>query len=535
MVGLMRRGISVLLPILMVWFLWPAGALAGEWVFGPFGAGVPYNEGAQHGLAMNGPGEAALIFGFNGVRVSLRPVGGSFEDPEWGGVRVSAEGVEGSTPAVAIDDQGNVVTVWRQNTGPHPRIYAATRHAGGSFGAPVAVSAEGEEATEPTVAVDAAGETTVVWLSNDGTSEVVQAATAALGGTYSSPATLSGDGVNASDPHVTVDQSGDTVVAWTREGDLNVATRQAGRSFPAPYPGGDGEVLGELASSSTPHIVVDEAGEALAVWKAPSGSVRAMRRPAGVPAFGPGETLAVTTGLPSAAMNESGEAVVAWPSGLGVEVTTATPGAAFGAPTPIELLSGFVPAAAQVAIGARGNVAVEWEATTTEKGGWWSRRAGSSRPPGGSFAEPTSLGTGDTPVEGSLAVASDSAGDMIGVWTSSLLDDMESMLYDAGPQLDGISAPTTGVVGQPLSFSIASPPSVWTPLRSVTWNFRRRRHGERTVRQPRLRHAGNLPGRGHRYGRSGHGPDGPGIRRQHRISNRHRNSGFSAGYNWLRL
>jgi hypothetical protein len=448
---------------------WPAGAVAGEWLFG-FGAGVPYSYGAQHGLAMNGSGEAALIFGFNGVRVSLRPSDGYFEDPEWGGVRVSAEGVEGSTPAVAIDDRGDVVAVWQQYTGPHKQIYEATRQAGGSFGAPQPVSPGAKEASAPSVAINARGEATVTWLSNDGTNDVVEAATATLGGTFSSPAGLSGNGGNASDPQVVTNSAGESIVSWERnstEGlQLEAAVCQAGMSFPPPDAYGDGDMLGETAAVGAPHVVLDEAGEGLAVWKSPSGAVRSARLPAHASSFGPTVTLASATGLPSAAMNGSGQAVAGWPSGHGVQVVSAAPGASFGAA--VELPSYFAPAAAQVTIGATGDTAVEWEGMS--EGGSFGRE-GSYRPPTGAFAKPTGLYGGCVPEEGSLVVASDSVGDMVGVWDTSCLNDMESMLYDAGPQLGAISAPTNGVVGQSVAFSIASPPSIWTPLQLVTWNF----------------------------------------------------------------
>jgi hypothetical protein len=418
---------------------------------------------------MNADGEAALIFGFNGIEVSMRPTGGSFEDPEWGGVRVDAEGVEGSSPNVAIDARGDVVAVWGQYTGPHPRLYAATRPAGGSFGAPVAVSPEGEEATEPAVAVDANGEATVVWLSPEGGGRVVQFATAPLSGAYSSPISLSGDAVNASSPQVTVDSRGDTVVFWMRGAYLNVATRYAGGSFPPPYYDGDGEVLGELASSSTPYVAIDEAGETLAAWKTPIDTVRTMRRHAGALAFGPGETLGSTTGLPSAAINEAGEAVAAWPSTHGVQVVTAAadpPYAPFG--TPVELPSTFASNAAHVAISASGAVSVEWE-VSNENG---SSREGSSRPAGGSFVEPTGTFTTQTVTEGTLDVAADAAGDLLGVWnTGPPLRDMNSMLYDSGPQLTDLSTSNNAVVGQTLPFTIGISTSVWRPVKSITWNF----------------------------------------------------------------
>jgi PKD domain len=415
---------------------------------------------------MNPAGEAVLIFGFNGIRASVRPAGGEFERPEWGGVRLSQEGVEGASPDVAIDAPGDIVAVWQQHTGPHPRIYAATKPAGGSFGLPVPVSPEAEEASAPAVGVNRSGETTVVWLANDGTSEVVQAARASLAGGYGSPTNLSGDGADASDPRVVVDPAGDTVVSWTRGGDADVARRLAGGSFPAPYPDGNGEVLGELAPSTSPRVVIDQAGEALAEWKAPTGSVRTMRQPVGAPAFGSGETLASTTGLPSAAINEAGEAVAAWPSSHGIQVATAAPRVPFGAA--VELPSTFTASAAQVAMSASGDASVEWEASDAHG----SSREGSVVTRSGSFARPTGLFTSETVTAGSLVMASDAAGDTIGVWnTGPPLEDMESMAYDNGPTVTGLSLAERGVVGQTLPFSIQPPLSVWRSLNAVTWNF----------------------------------------------------------------
>ncbi len=466
----MRRGITALLPIVMGLALWPAGATAGEWLFGPFSAGVPYSYGAQHGVAMNGSGEAALIFGFNGVRVSSRASGGSFEDPEWGGLRVSAEGVEGSTPAVAINNRGDVVAIWQQYTSAHRQIYEASRPAGGDFGAPRAISPEDEEASAPAVAIDAQGEATVAWLNNDGTNEVVEAATATLGGSFSSPVGLSGDGGNASDPQVVTSSTGASIVSWERMTtaglQLEAAVRPAAMAFPLPDAHGDGDMLGETSALGAPHVVQDEAGEALAVWKSPSEAVWASRLPAGGSLFGPAVTLASATGLPSAAMNEAGQAVAAWPSGHAVQVVSAAPGAPFGAP--VELSSYFAPAAAQVAISATGNTTVEWEGIS--QGGLFGRE-GSYRPSAGAFAKPKGSYTSGIPEESSIVVASDSAGDMIGVWDSSGLHDMQAMLFDAGPQLVGVSAPAGGQVGQPLYFSTPTPSSVWRPLNSITWSF----------------------------------------------------------------
>ena len=461
-----RHGFGVLFAVLIaVMVVWPTDANAGEWLF-DFGAGVPNNWGPEHQVAMNASGETALIFGFNGVRVSLRPAGGYFESPEWGGVLVSAGGIEGTTPDVAIDNRGDVVAVWEQYTDRHS-IYEATKPAGGSFGSPVEVSSGSEEASLPSVAIDDAGEATVAWLGHSGAGAVVRAATAALGHPFSAPVGLSGEAGGVSDPRVTVNGGGDTIVSWELAGSqLEVMVRRAGTSWPANGAHDYGTVLGEVAVSSTPSVTIDSAGEVLVVWTAPGGISYAARAAPHMVLFGPAIALVGVDGSPSVALNEAGEAAMAWPDGRGVLVATAPPAGTFG--TSEQLSSYFAPSATHISIGAAGNVAVEWEAIT-EEGSFG--REGSFRTSTGTFAKRQGLGGGNLPEEGSLVVTSDSAGDMIGVWDTTDLHDMESMLYDAGPQLGGVSVPASGVVGQPLAFSIPSPLSVWRPLNAVTWNF----------------------------------------------------------------
>jgi hypothetical protein len=464
-----RWSCVVLLLAALASAAWPTGAFAGEWLFGPFGAGVPDNYGVDPGLAMDASGEAALIFCFNGVTVSLRPASGTFEDPEWGGVRVSAQGVEGSTPAVAINARGDVVAVWQQNTRAHPQIYEAIKPAHGSFEAPQAVSPEDEEASSPSVAINNHGEATVVWLSNNGDNHVIMMASASVGGKFSTPVTLTDSDTNASHPQVLASQAGKTILDWLRTDTpnptLELAVHPPEGSFPAPDPAGNDQNVGEVAAPAAPRLVINSDGEALAVWRDPAGQVQSTRLPVEADVFDPVSTLDSSTGLPSGAINEHGEAVVAWPSGQRVQVVTAAPRASFGAA--VELPSYFAPVAAQITIGASGATAVEWEGTYERSPG----HEGSSRPPGGTFAKPKGEYGGNPPLEGSLATASDSAGDMIGVFTSTSLNDMGSFGYDAGPLLYGVSVPAGGQVGQSLSFSMSEPLSVWRPIRSVTWSF----------------------------------------------------------------
>jgi len=435
---------------------------------------------------MNASGEAALAFPFNGVRVSLRPAHDQFERPEWGGVRVSAEGIEGQTPAVAIDGRGDVVVVWEQYTASH-QIYEAIRPAGGSFGPPRLVASVGEGVSSPSVAINDAGETTVAWLDEQEGSKVVKAATAPFGGSYSSAISLSGAGANAIQPHVLDTASGKTIIYWGRPGTsgtrLEVAARNVGGTFPAPGSRGDGEILGETVVA--PSFATDSAGEAIATWRTPSGQISWTRMPDDSDTFGGASILGSGSGPPWAAINEPGEAVIAWPSANTVRVATAPPTDGFG--TPVEVAAEFAPDATHVVIGASGSTAVEWERTGSADAG----KQGTFRPPGGTFEKPTSLYGGSAPAEGSLAVASDAAGDLLAVWGEpGFFEDMTSINYDAGPQLGTITAPEDVTVGQSVAFSTPIPSSIWAPLKTVSWSFGDGTHANGTA----VTHAYSAPG-----------------------------------------
>lgn len=445
------------------WLLAVPSAVAGQWLFRA-GFSVPTSRESHPAVAMNSSGEAAIAFATNGERVSLRPAEGDFEYHEWGGVQVSESGVTGEDPAVAIDTRGDVVAVWTQATGANPQIYAAIRAAGSSFGAPVAVSPATEAAETASVGISDAGEATVAWVA-DG---VVRTASATLAGSFGASTALSGKGANAGSVHVAVDSAGAAIVSWVRDGELETSTRPAGGDFPEPGIGGEAEQLGSVADSSTPRVLIDASGEALAVWRNPAEQVRAAWQPAGG-SFAPPEALGTTSGEADAALNSGGEAVAAWPVGSGTDVDTGDPGGPFGSPEYVASAwgAGFLAQGVAVAIGVSGNIAIESEEVEASGNVW----QGTWRQPGGSFAPIEGLFLGAPEAAGSLATAGDSAGDLLGVWSDSSDGEMSCWLYDAGPQIGPIAARSSATVGEPVDFSVAEPESAWKPLKSIEWNF----------------------------------------------------------------
>ncbi len=148
---------------------------------------------------------------------------------------------------------------------------------------------------------------------------LASAAAASAGPPWLDPADLSLPGRNASNPVVAMDAAGGTVAIWERQSttgpsyNLQFATRSPGGSFTAPA---------DLALNSTePRLAMTPSGEAVAVWKHfenPPGAytIQAATRPPGG-GFSPPQTIyaAAPTVIPQGlqvAIGAGGDAVVTW-------------------------------------------------------------------------------------------------------------------------------------------------------------------------------------------------------------------------------
>jgi hypothetical protein len=487
----MRRGRQALLVLIASAALgaFPSHALAGSWVFGI--PSIFSSEGSYPRVAMTPTGEAVVAYQGYGeeIRVSRRPPDGSFSGGALGEPVFPEPSIccfRPEEPAVAIDPAGDIVVVWQQGKygSGLPEIYASFRPHNGSFSSPQVISSE--TATAPEVAIDTRGDATAVWLRDDGTNTIVEAATSTTGGPFSSPMQLSGDGGNASSVQVSMNPEGDAIASWLRTSgantDIEVATRRAGGAFPSPDSNGDGLILGESkVPSTTPteppvqRIVMNPGPEAIAVWQTSTNAVQEARLVSGHASFGPVTTLGTTSAFPSIAMNETGEAVIDWPVTLGIDVVTAASTAAFGAPEQIAV-GEHTPEFARISLAPNGQVTLAW--LTSAKGResmWWITREATVRPPGGVFAKASGVfqgGSGDDSADG-LEIAGDSLGDTLAIWqeTTSIGNNVRGLVYDSGPTLNGISVPSTAQVGQPVSFNLTPPLSLWQALTTVTWSF----------------------------------------------------------------
>jgi len=289
---------------------------------GSFGAPQDLSAAGQKAgfsqVAVDGQGNAIAVWSrFDGtnfiVQAAARAAGGSFGAPQ----DLSAAGQGAFNPQVAFDGQGNAIAVWhRFDAGTNTIVQAAARAAGGSFGAPQDLSAAGQNASFPEVAVDGQGNAIAVWRRFDGTNFIVQAAARAAGGSFGAPQDLSAAGQKAGFPEVAVDGQGNAIAVWQRFDGTNfivqAAARAAGGSFGAPQ---DLSAAGQTAND--PQVAVDGQGNAIAVWSRSNGTndiVQAAARAAGG-SFGAPQDLSAAgqdAHVPEAAVDGQDNAIAVW-------------------------------------------------------------------------------------------------------------------------------------------------------------------------------------------------------------------------------
>lgn len=225
-----------------------------------------------------------------------------------------AYGAHGSEASVAFDAQGDAVAVWVASRGqftPASTIQTAFRPAGETWQEATTLSAEGQQANEPHVALDARGDATVLWSEGDAVHHVVQSAYRPAGGTWGAATNITAEGTQ-----VAVDARGDALTVWEmRSGPNHIvqgAYRPAGGHWQAP------ERISALSPGvAAPALAMNARGEAIAVWNTGSLTGSAVQaafwKPGkgwGRPKYLSGPNLSPT--LPRVALDARGDAIVVW-------------------------------------------------------------------------------------------------------------------------------------------------------------------------------------------------------------------------------
>jgi hypothetical protein len=404
------------------------------------------------------------------VQASTRVPFGSFASP----VDVSPEKQDGIFPQVADDGAGDATVVWMNVTGESTVEVATVT--GGIPSAAVELSASGEDAEFPTVAVSQSGAAIVAWTRSNGTDYIAEAAFRPAGGSFGVPVQLSASGQSAEFPRVAIDAAGDATVVWERSNGTNTviesATRMASTgSFTASVALSDSS-----ESARNPTVAMDQAGDTAVTWTRSNGSdniAQIVERPAGG-SFGSTASLSAegeNAEYPQVALDGSGGATVVWTREATVEVASAALGGSFSTPQPLSYPALFP----TIAEDAAGDVLVGFYDAEVDGA------ATAFRPAGGLFTSPQIIsppgktvrigGPGD---EFQLNVAIDGQGDglfgFVAENEAKYAIASETLLDAAGPLLNGLSIPVSATAGQPVTFAV-SPVDQLSSVAGTTWSF----------------------------------------------------------------
>ena len=224
-----------------------------------------------------------------------------------------------TNPSVAVDDAGNAVVAWNQSAGWDSEVMARTLSASGALGpAVLAVSTPGVDASLADVGYDANGVATIAYGESDGTYMLATARTLSATGVLGTPKTLSAAPYSAHNLDMAIEDDGDKVFVWDQI--VGSDTLVLSRTLSAT--GGLGQNIETLSSTGVdayyPEVGVDDDGDAVATWlrvDAPDYQVQARTRSADGTLGGSILTLSQpgrAAGAPDVAVAANGIAVFAW-------------------------------------------------------------------------------------------------------------------------------------------------------------------------------------------------------------------------------
>jgi PKD domain-containing protein len=230
----------------------------------------------------------------------------------------AANEVVDGRPEVAVDPAGNAVAIWERHVGGEEIVEATERPAGGDWSEPETISLPGEEGEQSQVTIDASGNAIAVWITGDlATDFVVRSAVRPPGGEWSEPEDVS-DSIEGVFPRLVVDAAGEAVAVWTAFGDSSFIVQGAVRSADGEWSEPDDLSDEGVTPLEAPDVAIDASGNAIAVWKLDGSSnfiVQAAVRPAGEEDWEEPDDLSDAgqdAGEPAVAMNDAGEAVAVW-------------------------------------------------------------------------------------------------------------------------------------------------------------------------------------------------------------------------------
>jgi hypothetical protein len=416
--------------------------------------------------------DPASTFCVHIVQLAARTAGSA----AWGApIELSRPGV-GAEPRGAIGAGGDAGVAWVHDIGDD-RVLQATYRRGlsGSFPEPSDISAVVRSVRSHRVGVDGLGNAVLAWAERPLARELFDAMVAvrpASSGVWSAPVRLSSpERGAAAGPELAAAAHGLALVSWIEtSGTVRVSSGDiAGGTWSAPV-----DVATGARTAVDPHVAVNEAGEAAVAWvheAGPAPDVRvAYRTRAGSWAqpTSLGRMRAGSTARPSVAVSAGGEVVATWLAPGGIATATRSTTGTWRAST----VTAPQAASVALALSASGNAVIGW--TRASDGSV----ATSLRPASlETWVPANALSSGGA---SRLGLALDGAQRGVAVWNRAEGQRFAVEVADLeprGPVLAHLRLPARAVVGSPGRFSVR--PAAWAaPLAGPPrWTFGDGRRG----------------------------------------------------------
>lgn len=157
------------------------------------------------------------------VFVTEKPFNAPFVPSSWSTpLPISDPAAFALLPQIAVDRKGNAIAVWvRSNGTTTENIQGASKPLNKPWSTVFDISPPGIPANEPHVTIDRHGKIYVVWIQTNGSNFIVQYRTKLPKKPWSTIVPLSAPGQDASGPQIAVDKFGNVVVDWTRSNGSN--------------------------------------------------------------------------------------------------------------------------------------------------------------------------------------------------------------------------------------------------------------------------------------------------------------------------
>ena len=175
-------------------------------------------------------------------------------------------------PQIAMDGSGNALAVWHQYDGTRHNIWSNRYAAGTGWGTAELIENDNSgHALNPRVEMDPSGNAVAVWQHYDGTRYNLYTNRYTAGSGWGTAEIIEDEQGTVSGAQVALDGSGNAVAVWSQSDGLrnNIWSNR----YAADSGWGEAELIetDNSGSAYNPQIVMDGSGNAMVVWRQPSG------------------------------------------------------------------------------------------------------------------------------------------------------------------------------------------------------------------------------------------------------------------------